>query len=173
MCGISGYFTKNNFFTQEDLGTMVTAQNHRGPDNNGTFFHNQVGLGHNRLSIIDLSERGAQPMHSFKERYVIVYNGEVYNYAEVAAELKFNFDPDFHFKSGTDTEVILQAFAGYGVDAVKHFNGMFAFAIYDKQEEELYIFRDRLGIKPLYYYCLVVRVKSKANSLGIILINGW
>jgi len=152
MCGISGYFTKNNFFTKEDLGTMVTAQNHRGPDNNGTFFHNQVGLGHNRLSIIDLSERGAQPMHSFKERYVIVYNGEVYNYAEVAAELKFNFDPDFHFKSGTDTEVILQAFAGYGVDAVKHFNGMFAFAIYDKQEEELYIFRDRLGIKPLYYY---------------------
>jgi asparagine synthase (glutamine-hydrolysing) len=91
-------------------------------------------------------------MHSFKERYVIVYNGEVYNYAEVAAELKFNFDPDFHFRSGTDTEVILQAFAGYGVDAVKHLNGMFAFAIYDKQEEELYLFRDRLGIKPLYYY---------------------
>jgi asparagine synthase (glutamine-hydrolysing) len=152
MCGISGYFTQNNFFTQEDLATMVKAQNHRGPDSNGTFFHNQVGLGHNRLSIIDLSERGAQPMHSFKERYVIVYNGEVYNYAEVAAELKFNFDPDFHFRSGTDTEVILQAFAGYGVDAVKHLNGMFAFAIYDKQEEELYLFRDRLGIKPLYYY---------------------
>jgi asparagine synthase (glutamine-hydrolysing) len=152
MCGISGYFNKNSFFTKEDLETMVAVQNHRGPDSNGSFFHNQVGLGHNRLSIIDLSERGAQPMHSFEERYVIVYNGEVYNYAEVAAELKFNFDPDFHFRSGTDTEVILQAFAGYGVDAVKHFNGMFAFAIYDKQEEELYVFRDRLGIKPLYYY---------------------
>ena len=83
-------------------------------------------------------------MHSFYNRYVIVYNGEVYNYAEVAAELKFNFDSNFHFRSGTDTEVILEAFAGYGVDAVNHFNGMFAFAIYDKQEEELYLFRDRL-----------------------------
>ncbi|HTA61908.1 MAG TPA: asparagine synthase (glutamine-hydrolyzing) [Bacteroidia bacterium] len=152
MCGISGYFTKNNFFDKDDLEAMVTVQNHRGPDSNGTFFHQQVGLGHNRLSIIDLSERGAQPMHSFNDRYTIVYNGEVYNYAEVAAELKFNFDPDFHFRSGTDTEVILQAFAGYGVDAVKHLNGMFSFAIYDKQEEDLYLFRDRLGIKPLYYY---------------------
>ncbi|MEO8762038.1 MAG: asparagine synthase (glutamine-hydrolyzing) [Bacteroidia bacterium] len=152
MCGISGYFTRNNFFNEQDVATMVQVQNHRGPDSNGTFFEKNVGLGHNRLSIIDLSERGAQPMQSFKNRYVIVYNGEVYNYAEVAAELKFNFDPNFHFRSGTDTEVILQAFAGYGVDAVKHFNGMFAFAIYDKQEEELYIFRDRLGIKPLYYY---------------------
>src|ERR1700757_789698 len=152
MCGISGYFNKTDFFNQEDLTTMVAAQNHRGPDSNGTYFEKQVGLGHNRLSIIDLSERGAQPMNSFNNRYVIVYNGEVYNYAEVAAELKFNFDPNFHFRSGTDTEVILQAFAGYGVNAVKHLNGMFAFAIYDKQEEELYIFRDRLGIKPLYYY---------------------
>jgi asparagine synthase (glutamine-hydrolysing) len=175
MCGISGYFTKNNFFTKEDLSTMVTAQNHRGPDSNGTFIHNQVGLGHNRLSIIDLSERGAQPMHSFSSRYVIVYNGEVYNYAEVAAELKFNFDPDFHFRSGTDTEVILQAFAGYGIDAVKHLNGMFAFAIYDKQEEELYLFRDRLGIKPLYYYwdgenfAFASEVKSlkKLNKLNL------
>jgi asparagine synthase (glutamine-hydrolysing) len=152
MCGISGYFTSNNFFNKEDLITMVSAQNHRGPDSNGVFFHGHAGLGHNRLSIIDLSERGAQPMQSFDERYVIVYNGEVYNYAEVAAELKFNFNPNFHFKSGTDTEVILQAFAGYGISVVKHLNGMFAFAIYDKQEEELYLFRDRLGIKPLYYY---------------------
>ena len=152
MCGISGYFTQNSFFIEKDLDLMVSTQNHRGPDGNGTFFHNQVGLGHNRLSIIDLSARGKQPMHSFKDRYVIVYNGEVYNYAEVAAELKFNFDPGFHFRSSTDTEVILEAFAGYGIDTVKHLNGMFAFAIYDKEQEELYVFRDRLGIKPLYYY---------------------
>jgi asparagine synthase (glutamine-hydrolysing) len=152
MCGISGYFNLTKFFTEEDLKLMVATQNHRGPDSNGTYLHNKVGLGHNRLSIIDLSERGAQPMHSFNDRYVIVYNGEVYNYTEVAAELKFNFDPNFHFRSGTDTEVILEAFAGYGVDAVKHFNGMFAFAVYDKQEEELYLFRDRMGIKPIYYY---------------------
>src|ERR1017187_9832507 len=152
MCGISGYFNATNFFSEEDLNLMVATQNHRGPDSNGTFLHHQVGLGHNRLSIIDLSERGAQPMHSFNDRYVIVYNGEVYNYTEAAAELKFNFDANFHFRSGTDTEVILEAFVGYGVDAVKHLNGMFAFAIYDKQEEELFMFRDRLGIKPLYYY---------------------
>ncbi len=80
------YFNKTNFFNQEDLIIMVSAQNHRGPDSNGVFFHNQIGLGHNRLSIIDLSERGTQPMHSSDERYVIVYNGEVYNYAEVAAD---------------------------------------------------------------------------------------
>ena len=152
MCGISGYFTKNNFLNQEDLNLMVRIQNHRGPDSSGTFFHNQIGLGHNRLSIIDLSERGAQPMHSRSNRYVIVYNGEVYNYTEVAAELKYNFAPNFHFRSGTDTEVIIEAFEEYGVDAVNHLNGMFAFAIYDNQEEELYLFRDRLGIKPLYYY---------------------
>jgi len=128
------------------------SQNHRGPDSHGVFFEKNIGLGHNRLSIIDLSERGAQPMHSSLNRYVIVYNGEVYNYAEVAAELKFTFDQNFHFKSATDTEVILEAFASYGVEAVNQLNGMFAFAIYDKQEEELYVFRDRLGIKPLYYY---------------------
>ncbi len=152
MCGISGFFTPNNFFTEEDLNLMVITQNHRGPDSNGIFLERNVGLGHNRLSIIDLSERGAQPMYSFDKRYVIVYNGEVYNYAEVAAELKFNFSPNFHFQSATDTEVIIQAFSIYGVDTVKHLNGMFSFVIYDRQEEELYIFRDRLGIKPLYYY---------------------
>jgi asparagine synthase (glutamine-hydrolysing) len=152
MCGISGYFNFDCFFTEQDLNMMVITQNHRGPDNHGVFFEKRVALGHNRLSIIDLSERGSQPMQSFNKRYVIVYNGEVYNYAEVATELKFNFDPNFHFRSNTDTEVILESFAGYGVEAVNHFNGMFSFAVYDKQEEELYVFRDRLGIKPLYYY---------------------
>ena len=152
MCGISGYFSSNNFFAEEDLNIMVATQNHRGPDSNGTYFHNQVGLGHNRLSIIDLSERGTQPMHSFNNRYTIVYNGEVYNYKEVSAEVRFNFDTEFHFRSETDTEVILETFARYGVNAVKYFNGMYAFAVYDKQEEELYLFRDRIGIKPVYYY---------------------
>lgn len=152
MCGISGYFNFDNFFDEQDLRSMVISQNHRGPDSQGVFFEKNIGLGHNRLSIIDLSERGAQPMHSALNRYVIVYNGEVYNYAEVASELKFRFDQNFHFKSATDTEVILEAFACYGVEAVNQFNGMFAFAMYDKQEEELYVFRDRLGIKPVYYF---------------------
>src|ERR1035437_6137922 len=152
MCGISGYFTTNNFFTKEDLDIMVETQNHRGPDSNGIFLHNYVGLGHNRLSIIDLSERGIQPMHSHSKRYVIVYNGEVYNFAEIASQLKYKNDSEFNFNSSTDTEVILEAFASYGTSFIDQLNGMFAFAIYDKQEEELYIFRDRIGIKPLYYY---------------------
>ncbi|HXB41975.1 MAG TPA: asparagine synthase (glutamine-hydrolyzing) [Bacteroidia bacterium] len=152
MCGISGYFTKNNFFNETDLHLMVEAQNHRGPDSTGTYTHQNVGLGHNRLSIIDLSERGAQPMHSHSNRYVIVYNGEVYNSTEVAAELKFNLSPNFNFKSSTDTEVILEAFAQQGINGVNNLNGMFAFAIYDKELEELYLFRDRIGIKPVYYY---------------------
>ncbi|MBS1634832.1 MAG: asparagine synthase (glutamine-hydrolyzing) [Bacteroidetes bacterium] len=152
MCGISGYFAPGNFFSEEDLNIMVRAQNHRGPDSNGIYTHGQVGLGHNRLSIIDLSERGAQPMHSSDNRYAVVYNGEVYNFNEVASELKSKFDPSFHFRSSTDTEVILQAFALYGIEFVHKLNGMFAIAIYDKKDEVLYIFRDRLGIKPVYYY---------------------
>ncbi len=152
MCGISGYFSSDNFFDERDLQIMVSAQNHRGPDSNGIFQHSRVGLGHNRLSIIDLSERGAQPMLSSDGRYIIVYNGEVYNYNEIAAELKSNFPNAFHLHSATDTEVILQAFAFYGLDFVEKLNGMFAISIYDKQEEVLYLFRDRIGIKPLYYY---------------------
>lgn len=152
MCGISGYFSPDNFLNQNDLNIMVSAQHHRGPDNKGVFSEKSVGLGHNRLSIIDVSDNGNQPMHSDDQRYVIVYNGEVYNYAEIAAELKFRFLPDLNFKSSSDTEVILEAFACYGESAVNYFNGMFAFAVYDKKEETLFLFRDRVGIKPLYYY---------------------
>jgi asparagine synthase (glutamine-hydrolysing) len=152
MCGISGYFSAKPFFNEADLDTMIGAQHHRGPDSSGKFVEGPVALGHNRLSIIDLSERGAQPMTSHDGRYVIVYNGEIYNYNEIAAQLRYSFNPEIQFQSSSDTEVILQAFANYGIDSIKHFNGMFAFAIYDKQKEELYVVRDRVGIKPLYYY---------------------
>lgn len=152
MCGISGFFSRNEFFSREDLASMIACQDHRGPDSNGFFMEKSVGLGHNRLSIIDLSERGNQPMKSFDNRYVIVYNGEVYNYAEIAAELKFRSGNKHPFNSSTDTEVILNSFIYYGIDFVKELNGMFAFAIYDRQEDELFLFRDRIGIKPLYYY---------------------
>jgi len=152
MCGISGFYSPNGFFDKQDLDAMIVAQHHRGPDSNGSFIQGPVGLGHNRLSIIDLSERGAQPMHSGNNRYTIVYNGEVYNYTEVAAQLKFDLDPSFQFRSASDTEVILQAFSTYGPESIKLLNGMFAFALYDKETEELHIFRDRIGIKPLYYY---------------------
>lgn len=131
---------------------MLAEQNHRGPDSNGIFVHKHVGLAHNRLSIIDLSERGAQPMHAADNRYVIVYNGEVYNFSEIAANLKSAQEPGFHFRSSSDTEVILQAFSELGPSFVSQLNGMFAIAIYDKHEEVLHLFRDRIGIKPLYYY---------------------
>lgn len=152
MCGISGYFTPKGMLDKSDLELMLHTQHHRGPDSNGMYTDKHAGLAHNRLSILDLSERGSQPMHSHNGRYVIVYNGEVYNYAEIAAELRFTFAPNITFHSSTDTEVILEGFAEYGVNIAGYLNGMFAFCIYDKQEEELYLFRDRVGIKPLYYY---------------------
>lgn len=152
MCGISGFYTPFDYFTSDDLVQMTRTQTHRGPDSNGMFLNRSVGLGHNRLSIIDLSERGTQPMHSACNRYVIVYNGEVYNYAEIGAELKYKSGGELLFKSSTDTEMILEGYASIGVNVVHHLNGMFAFAIYDKQEDELLLFRDRIGIKPLYYY---------------------
>ncbi|HOS48128.1 MAG TPA: asparagine synthase (glutamine-hydrolyzing) [Bacteroidia bacterium] len=154
MCGIAGYYSKQGNFNKEHLVKMTDSLKHRGPDAQGFFSDNICGLGHRRLSVIDLSERANQPITSSNDRYVIVYNGEVYNYKEIAARLKShqtNKD-DFQFKTSSDTEVVLEAFATYGTDFVQQLNGMFAIAIYDKKTEELYLFRDRIGIKPLYYY---------------------
>lgn len=150
MCGISGYYSFNDVFSETELHAMTDALAHRGPDAFGYFSDKIVGLGHRRLSIIDLSENANQPMHSSDDRYVMVYNGEVYNYREIATELKQKYKSDFHTSS--DTEVIIEAFAKYGADFVKKLNGMFAIAIYDKQANELFIFRDRIGIKPLYFF---------------------
>lgn len=153
MCGISGYFSVKNFFEKEDAHAMANVLNHRGPDAKNFFFHNHLGFAHNRLSIIDLSERGSQPMHSANDRFVIIYNGEVYNYNEIALQLKSKESgTGFQLNSSSDTEVILETFAVYGTSFIEQLNGMFAFAIYDKKQEELYLYRDRVGIKPLYYY---------------------
>ena len=150
MCGISGYYSTLNKFSVSDLRVMTDTLAHRGPDAFGYFTDNYVGLGHRRLSIIDLSDSANQPMHSSNNRYVIVYNGEVYNFNEIAAELKQKFKTDF--KTSSDTEVILEAYAQYGPDFVQKLNGMFAIAIYDKQNQELFVVRDRIGIKPFYYF---------------------
>ncbi|MFI5148962.1 MAG: asparagine synthase (glutamine-hydrolyzing) [Bacteroidia bacterium] len=152
MCGISGFFSGDQFFSREDLEGLVRSQHHRGPDSNGIFLDHTVGLGHNRLKIIDLSERGSQPMHSGDGRYVMIYNGEVYNYSEISADLKYKKGDHFQFRSASDTEVILEAFVHYGADFVQLLNGMFAIVIYDKELGELHLFRDRIGIKPVYYY---------------------
>src|SRR5215510_10079557 len=151
MCGIAGYFSSSHAFSSDDLKQMTESILHRGPDAGGYFEDELVGLGNRRLSIIDLSVQANQPIHSQSGRYVISYNGEVYNFKEIARELS-RLNPALQLHSSGDTEVVLEAFVQWGPMCVNRFNGMFAFAIYDKQEKQLYIFRDRVGIKPLYYY---------------------
>ena len=146
MCGISGFISKK--YRKEDLIKMNNALTHRGPDASGYFFdqENGIGLAHRRLSIIDLSDSANQPMTSHCDRYVVVYNGEVYNFDEIRKKIL-----TINWKTNSDTEVILEAFVKWGVDFVHQLNGMFAIAIYDIYENILYLFRDRVGIKPLFY----------------------
>lgn len=151
MCGITGYYSPNKLFSESELQEMTNAIAHRGPDAEGYYTDECIGLGHRRLSIIDLSVSANQPMHSSCNRYVMVYNGEVYNYKEIALELKAA-NPTFHFKTTSDSEVILEAFVKYGETFVNKLNGMFAIAIYDKENKELFLYRDRMGKKPIYYY---------------------
>ncbi len=150
MCGITGYYSTNNVFSEAELHAMTNAIAHRGPDAFGYFTDEVIGLGHRRLSIIDLSDNANQPMHSADNRYVIVYNGEIYNFREIAVELKQKFKTNF--KTSSDTEVILEAYVKYGTEFVQKLNGMFAIAIYDKEKKELFVCRDRIGIKPFYYF---------------------
>lgn len=151
MCGIIGVYSIKNTFTEKELHLMTDAIKYRGPDAEGHFMDDTVGLGHRRLSIIDLSVTANQPMLSTCGRYVIVFNGEVYNFKEIAKELKVK-KPSLHLKTTSDTEVILEAFVHWGEGFVNKLNGMYAFAIYDKETKVLFIARDRMGIKPLYYY---------------------
>lgn len=151
MCGIAGYFSPNGRFKKQDLEKLTSALAHRGPDAAGYFFENAVGLGHRRLSIIDLSEAANQPFYSRNEKYVLIFNGEIYNYKEIESELKKN-NKDFHAKTNSDTEIITEAFSVWGVDFVHKLNGMFTIAVYDREKKELLLFRDRIGIKPVYYH---------------------
>ncbi|WP_299821867.1 asparagine synthase (glutamine-hydrolyzing) [uncultured Pontibacter sp.] len=147
MCGIVGVIGADPEKAKAVLAAMNTAIAHRGPDDSGCFIENKIALGQRRLSIIDLSSAGHQPMLSADGNLVLVFNGEIYNYRELKQELQ-----DYSYSTQTDTEVILAAYERWGKDCVHHFNGMFAFALWDKIKNELLIFRDRLGIKPLYYY---------------------
>ena len=147
MCGITGLI---NCGDEQVLGAMTDLVSHRGPDDEGTiwFKTRNSGLGHRRLSIIDLSEAAHQPMSALDGRLWIVFNGEIYNYKEIQKRL---IGLGHVFKSNSDTEVILRSYVEWGDDCVNEFNGMFAFAIYDLREHKLFAARDRIGIKPFYY----------------------
>lgn len=151
MCGITGFFSQKNTGNIEVLRVMVDQQSHRGPDAEGFFFEEigeaQVALGHRRLSIIDISHQASQPMKF--ENLTIVYNGEVYNFAEIRLLLQ---KEGYEFHSESDTEVVLKAFHFWGVKCVEKFRGMFSFCIFDKNNKKAFLFRDRAGVKPLYYY---------------------
>jgi asparagine synthase (glutamine-hydrolysing) len=151
MCGIAGIIhTDGREASAEYLRKMTQAIAHRGPDGDGHWCHGSVGLGHRRLSIIDLSDAGAQPMQTRDGRYTITYNGEIYNFPELRQQLQ---GEGRTFRTRTDTEVILVAFANWGIaKTLQRLNGMFAFAIYDKHSRKLHLVRDRFGVKPLYYY---------------------
>lgn len=148
MCGIAGIIDLGGSRVQRELVlSMTESVAHRGPDGSGVFCEDNIGLGHRRLSIIDLSEAAAQPMF-YKDRFVIVYNGEVYNYPEIKSEL---IAAGHSFNTGSDTEVILAAYLKWGKDCVQRFNGMWAFAIYDRNNKTVFCCRDRFGVKPFYY----------------------
>ncbi len=145
MCGING-FNWNDIYLIEE---MNIATKHRGPDDKGIYVDEKISLGHVRLSIIDLSEKGHQPMSNEDETIWITYNGEIYNFQE----LRYDLGKKGHvFKSNTDTEVIIHAYEEYGLNCVKQFNGMWVFCIYDTNKDILVLSRDQFAIKPLYYY---------------------
>jgi asparagine synthase (glutamine-hydrolysing) len=147
MCGIAGIL--NSTKAEEQIQQMLLAQKERGPDAKGVYLLSERGVafGHNRLSIIDLSSSANQPMHSQDGRYIMVFNGEIYNYIELKQELK----PFFNFRTESDSEVLLCAYIHWGSDLLDRLNGMFAFTIYDTVEGTLFLARDRFGVKPLYY----------------------
>ena len=140
MCGINGF----NWSDKKLITQINNTVKHRGPDDGGTFVDSAVSLGHSRLSIIDLSKKGKQPMK--RPKYVITFNGEIYNYKEIRKELR-----EYKFKSNSDTEVIIYAYDKWKEKCLEKFNGLFAFCIYDTKKKELFLARDRFGIKPLYY----------------------
>ncbi|MEO7309794.1 MAG: asparagine synthase (glutamine-hydrolyzing) [Chitinophagaceae bacterium] len=148
MCGISCIINKKEqAVAPADIGRMTGLVSHRGPDGEGFYHYKKLALGHRRLSIIDLSEAGKQPMF-WKDELVIIYNGEVYNYLEIRKELQGH---GYHFTTQTDTEVILAAYHFWGVNCLRHFNGMWAIVILDKRNDTLFCSRDRFGVKPFYY----------------------
>lgn len=177
MCGIAGIAGHdiNQPTYRSAIQQMTDALAHRGPDAEGIWNDAHCFLGHRRLSIIDLSAAGNQPLISQDGRYTLVYNGELYNYRELKLELQRaqhgSGQLPYFFKTNTDTEVILAAYLRWGIECLQRFNGMFAFAIWDTQEQRLLVVRDRLGVKPLYYH-FKDNVLSFASEIRSLMRSG-
>ncbi|HEY4290071.1 MAG TPA: asparagine synthase (glutamine-hydrolyzing) [Puia sp.] len=164
MCGIAGIINLDGRGSNESSIRKITrAMEHRGPDAEGFFEEEGIAFGHLRLSIIDLSTAANQPFPDNSGRFVMVFNGEIYNYAEVKRLI-----PEYLFHTTSDTEVLIAAYAKWGKDCVKYLRGMFAFAIWDKEQKELFIARDRMGVKPLYYYKDDKRLIFASEVRGIL-----
>jgi asparagine synthase (glutamine-hydrolysing) len=168
MCGICGEVTFNGDMAGGSIAPMMTQMVPRGPDSGGAFVQNRVALGHRRLSIIDLAAASQQPMIDPQLGLAIVFNGCIYNYRELRAQLT---DKGYRFFSQGDTEVILKAYAEWGLQCVERFNGMFAFAIWERNSGRVVLARDRLGIKPLYYTDEPRRLRF-ASTLPALLASG-
>lgn len=166
MCGISGVISLDGNAVEEvPVRAMMAALKHRGPNDEGFFAEGNTGFGFVRLSILDLSQAGHQPMFSHDGRYVMVFNGEIFNYIEIREELKAL---GHVFRTQADSEVLLASFAEWGEDCLHRFNGMWAFAIYDREKKEVFIARDRYGIKP-FYYCVLGQKFIFASEIPAIL----
>ena len=164
MCGICGeVYWKGQSADQARLQPMLDAMQNRGPDDSGVWLNQQVGLGHKRLAIIDLSDAGHQPM--LDDNYALVFNGCIYNYEALKAELE---ELGHNFKSHSDTEVILKAYRQWGHECVHYFEGMFAFAIWDDEQQQLFMARDRMGIKPLYYAHVEGGLRFASNTQALL-----
>src|SRR5918993_432052 len=151
MCGITGVICKRGV-DRDDVVSMTVSLRHRGPDAQGIFINsdNTVALGHTRLSVIDLTDAANQPFSSNDSRYTIIFNGEIYNYKSLRAELQ-SLGPQLQWRTKSDTEVVLNGFIHWGASVCAKLEGMFAFAVYDQKEDRLFLCRDRIGKKPLYY----------------------
>ena len=168
MCGISGIISKKDTASLSSVIERINgAMSHRGPDADGFLVEGPLAFGHRRLSIIDLSSASNQPFTDASGRYVMVFNGEIYNFSEIRAKL-----PDYPFKTSGDTEVVIAAFAKFGPACLDLFRGMFALAIWDRADHSLFLARDRFGVKPLYYYKEDDRFLF-ASEIRALLASGW
>ena len=166
MCGIIGIFNLNNKqVSRKLLNSMSEKISHRGPDDNGLFLKANIGLAHKRLSILDTSINGSQPMSSNSKKWTIIFNGCIYNFLELKKELKLK---GHYFNSNSDTEVICQGLDEYGVSFFEKLNGMFAIAAWNNEDKELFLSRDRYGIKPLYYWFNKKTICFSSEVKGII-----